>query len=147
MPDKLVIVHFGPVFRHFRQHVEKLQTGITVEGGKIVRREVEASMRQRWYRSGKAVGSLTENIVSEDSSKTYRLVPTATSKSGAPYPLFGEYGTGVRGRLSGRPAPRGYKYGDQPGMRARRFSRIALTIAQPQVVSKAKQLISNLTIN
>lgn len=146
MPDKLVTVHLGPVFRNFREQVEKLQTGITVEGGKIVRREVEASMRQRWYRSGKAVGSLTENIVSEGNSKTYRLVPTATSKSGAPYPLFGEYGTGLRGRLSGRPAPKGYRYGDQPGMRARRFSRIALTIAQPQVKAKAEQLIRNFTV-
>lgn len=146
MPDKLVTVHFGPVFRDFRQRVEKLQIGITVEGGKIVRREVEASMRQRWYRSGKAVGSLTESIISEGNSKTYRLVPTATSKSGAPYPLFGEYGTGLRGRLSGRPAPRGYRYGDQPGMRARRFSRIALTIAQPQVKAKAEQLIRNFTV-
>lgn len=147
MADQLATVHLAPIFRNFRQQAERLQTEIVTEGGKIVRREVEASMRQRWFRSGKAVSSLTEDVVSEGNTKTYRLVPTATSKRGAPYPLFGEYGTGLRGRLSGRPAPRGYHYGDKPGMRARRFSRIALTIAEPQVKTKAEQLINNLTIN
>ena len=147
MADQLATVHLAPIFRNFRQQAERLQTEIVTEGGKIVRREVEASMRQRWFRSGRAVSSLSEEVVTDANTRTYRLIPTATSKRGAPYPLFGEYGTGLRGRLSGRPAPRGYRYGDQPGMRARRFSRIALTIAEPQVKAKAEQLIRNFTVN
>lgn len=147
MSTPFVRLQLGSAFRNFRQRAEQLQSDIVTEGGKIVRREVESSMRLRWFRTGKAVGSLTDEVISDGSTKTYRLVPTATSKRGAPYPLFGEYGTGIRGRLSGRPAPRGYRYGDSKGMRARRFARIALTIAEPQVKARAEQLVRNFTVN
>lgn len=147
MSTSFIHLQPGPVFRSFRREVERLQSDIVTEGGKIVRREVEVSMRQRWFRSGKAVNSLQEEVIADASSRTYRLVPTATSRRSAPYPLFGEYGTGIRGRLSGRPAPRGYRYGDSKGMRARRFARTALTVAQPQIEDKAKQLIRNFIVN
>lgn len=147
MADQLVTVQLAPILRNFKSRVESLRDDVLTEGGKILRREEESSIRLRWYDSGKTLESLQEEVVSEGSSKTYRLFPTATSKRGAPYPLFGEYGTGRRGATSGRPAPRGYRYGDSMGMTARRYSRIAVMIADPQITARAKQLISNFTVN
>lgn len=147
MADQLVTVQLSPIFRNFRQRVERLRDDILTEGGKILKREEQSSIRLRWFDSGKTLESLQDEVITEGNSKTYRLFPTATSPKGAPYPLFGEYGTGQRGRASGQPAPAGYKYGDGIGMTARRYSRIAVTIAEPQVLAKAKQLISNFTVN
>lgn len=147
MAEVLARVQFSPIFRNFKSRVEDLRDGITVQGGKILRREVESSIRLRWYESGKTLRSLEEDVVTSSESQRYILTPTATSEGGAPYPLFGEYGTGRRGAATGRPAPRGYRYGDRAGMKARRFSRIAVGIAAPQVEATAKQLVANFTIN
>lgn len=143
---QLATLQLSPIFRNFRSRVERLRDDILTEGGKILRREEESSIRLRWFDSGKTLSSLSEEIVTDGERKTYRLTSTATSKRGAPYPLFGEYGTGRRGRATGRPAPRGYRYGDHAGMRARRFSRIAVAIAQPQVTATAKAMMANFTV-
>lgn len=147
MADQLARVHLSPIFRNFRSRVEDLRDSITVQGGKILRREVESSIRLRWYETGKTLNSLQEDVVTSGESQRYILTPTATSEKGTPYPLFGEYGTGRRGAVSGRPAPRGYRYGDRQGMKARRFSRIAVGIAAPRIVGSAKGLIANFTVN
>lgn len=144
---KLVTLELSPIFRNFRSQIESLRDEVTIQGGKILRREVESSIRLRWYDSGKTLRSLEEDVVTKGESQRYVLTPTATSEKGAPYPLFGEYGTGRRGAATGRPAPRDYRYGDRAGMEARRFSRIAVGIAAPQVVASAKGLIANFTIN
>lgn len=145
--SELVTVHYGRVFRDFRQSAQQMQDTIVTEGGKIVRREVESSIRTRFFDTGRTLQSLREQVVTEGDSKTYQLTPIATSKRGAPYPLFGEYGTGQRGAASGQPAPAGYKYGDSAGMTARRFSRIALTVAKPQVEAMAQQQAKQLRID
>ena len=147
MAEVLARVQLSPIFRNFRSRIEDLRDEITVQGGKILRREVESSIRLRWYDTGKTLSSLEEDVVTSGNSQRYILTPTATSDSGAPYPLFGEYGTGRRGAQTGRPAPRGYRYGDKQGMKARRFSRIAVGIAAPRVVASAKRLIANFTVN
>lgn len=148
MAEVLAHVQLSSIFRNFRSRIEDLRDSITVEGGKILRREVESSVRLRWYDSGKTLRSLEEDVVTKDNSQRYILTPTATSEKGAPYPLFGEYGTGRRGAATGRPAPRGYKYSsDKQGMKARRYSRIAVGIAKPQVVASAKGLIANFTVS
>lgn len=147
MAERLATVQLAPIFRNFRGRVESLRDDILTEGGKILRREEESSIRLRWFDEGKTLRSLQEEVVSESERKIYRLFPTAVSEKGAPYPLFGEYGTGRRGATSGRPAPRGYRYGDKPGMRARRYSRIAVGIAKPLVEAKARQLAANFTVN
>lgn len=147
MAEVLAHVQLSPIFRNFRSRVEELRDSVTVQGGKILRREVESSVRLRWYDSGKTLRSLEEDVITQGESQRYILTPTATGESGAPYPLFGEYGTGRRGAATGRPAPRGYRYGDRTGMKARRFSRIAVGIAAPQIVGSAKGLIANFTVN
>ena len=147
MAEHFVTLQLSPIFHNFKSRIESLRDDILTEGGQILRREEESSIRLRWFDSGKTLSSLQDEVVVEGERKTYRLFPTATSKSGAPYPLFGEYGTGRRGRATGRPAPRGYRYGDNAGMRARRYSRIAVAIAKPQVISSAKGLMRNFTIN
>lgn len=120
------------------------------DGSKILRREWALSVRLRFFRSGATLASAREEIVEDGNRKTWRLFPTATN-DGAPYPLFGEYGTGRRGALSGQPAPAGYRYGQHPGMRARRFSRIAVAIASPQVrdmaILKARQFAQHVTVS
>lgn len=147
MAEVLARVQLSPIFRNFKSRIEDLRDEVTVEGGKILRREVESSIRLRWYDSGKTLGSLQEDVITKGESQRYILTPTARSETGAPYPLFGEYGTGRRGAATGRPAPRGYRYGDRVGMKARRFSRIAVGIAKPQVEATAKALIANFTVN
>lgn len=147
MAEVLARVQLGSIFRNLRGRLEDLRDDVLIEGGKILRAEEEASIRLRWYDSGKTLTSLQEEVVREGDSITYRLTPTATSEKGAPYPLFGEYGTGRRGARTGRPTPRGYRYGNRQGMEARRYSRIAVMNAKPLIDSRAKQLIANFTVN
>lgn len=135
---ELVTLQLSPVFRRFERDVRRLRDEVLAEGSGILRREYQLSIRQRWYRSGATADSVKEEIVEEGNRKSFRLFPTATSASGAPYPLFGEYGTGRRGAASGGPAPAGYRYGDKAGMTARRFSRIAVQRAKPQVDDMAR---------
>lgn len=149
MSDELVTLQLGSIFRTFRHDVERLQDDILLDAAQIMRREEELSIRERWFRSGATVNSLQEEIDINGPRKTYRLFPTATNK-GAPYPTFGEYGTGQRGAATGRPAPRGYRYGSQAGMAARRYSRIAVSIAKPQIdklaIDKVRQFAARVTV-
>ena len=121
MPDELVTVQLGPIFHNFKSRVETLRDRVLVEGSKILRQEEESSIRLRWFDKGVTLRSLQEEFVSEGDARIYRLFPTARSKRGAPYPLFGEYGTGREGARTGGPAPASYVYGEGKGMRARRF--------------------------
>lgn len=143
----LVTVQLSPIFTDFRSRVEGLRDRILTDAGKILRREEEASIRRLWYRTGATLASLKEEVVVDGVKKTYKLIPTAVSKAGAPYPLFGEYGTGRLGASTGRPAPFGYKYGEKAGMAARRYSRIALITAKPQIDSMAKERVRRFALN
>lgn len=144
MSTPLAKIQYGRVFlKSFRREVEQIRDEGLVEGARILRREEEASIRQRWFKFGRTLGSLTEEVVTEGDKKSYRLIPTAM------HAIFGEYGTGLRGAATGGPAPRGYRYGSKPGMAARRYSRIAIAIARPQIEDvfklKARELAKNLT--
>lgn len=147
MADELVTVELGSIFHNFQSRVESLRDEVVTQGAKILRQEEESSIRLRWYDKGVTLRSLQEEFITEGQTRIYRLFPTAVSKRGAPYPLFGEYGTGQAGARTGGPAPAGYIYGDSKGMRARRFSRIAVAQAKPKVVARASELIRNFTTN
>ena len=129
----------------FRSEIENLRDEIVQASIPIIRREEVASIKARWYRTGETLRSLQEETITIGNSRVYRLFPTAR------HSVFGEYGTGRRGAVSGRPVPRGWRYGPKPGMTARRFSRIAVQNARPQVVrvaeSRAKVFARNVTIN
>lgn len=144
MAEQLARVEYGKIFlKSLRREVELMRDDALLDGAKIVRREEEASIRQRWYKLGRTLSSLEEEIIEEGERKIYRLTPTAD------HAVFGEYGTGQRGKATGQPAPRGWKYGDKPGMEARRYSRIAVGIARPQVEDvfrlKVRELAASLT--
>lgn len=145
--SEFVTVQLGSIFRDARRRFESLRDEIATEGGKILRREEESSIRLRWFDKGRTLNSLQEEFATEGNARIYRLFPTAVSKRGVPYPMFGEYGTGRAGAASGQPAPEGYEYGDKAGMKARRYSRIAVQRAKPQVVAKAKEVIANFTVS
>jgi hypothetical protein len=149
--SELVTLQLGRVFSDFRQRVERLRDSILDDGKKIVRREWGTSVRQMFFRTGATLASAQEKVESRGDDRIYTLTPTATSPKGAPYPLFGEYGTGRRGAASGQPAPAGYRYGSRIGMTARRFSRIAIAVAAPQVSTmaraKVKQFAQHVTVN
>lgn len=147
MADQLATVHLSPIFRNFKSRIEDLRDDVLTEGGRILRQEEEQSIRLRWYDKGVTLRSLQEEVISEGDRKIYRLFPTATSKRGFPYPMAGEYGTGREGARTGKPAPSGWVYGQSKGMRARRFSQIAVANAKPRVVAKASELIRNFTVN
>lgn len=144
MSDEFVTVQYGKIFlKSFRDEVEQTRDEGLKEGAPILRREVERSIRERWYLLGRTLGSLDDDVISEGDRKSYVLSPTAK------HAVFGEYGTGVRGRATGQPAPKGWEYGDKPGMTARRYSRIAVGIARPQVDDvfklKVRELAARLT--
>ena len=141
----LVTVEYGSVFSNFESRIRALQSQIVAEGGKILRQEEENSIRLRWYDSGETLRSLKEEVVDEGDTKIYRLFPTATNR-GFPYPTAGEYGTGREGARTGQPAPSGWVYGNSRGMRARRYSRIAVEQAKPRVIAKANELMANFTV-
>ena len=128
----------------FRSHVEGLRAEILTDTSKVLRKEEEASIRARWYLLGRTLRSLEENTGVEGNRAFYRLFPTA------PHAAFGEYGTGQRGSQTGRPAPRGWKYGQKPGMAARRYSRVAVEKARPRIISvandRARQFARNVTV-
>jgi len=121
-------VHYGKVFDTFEQRLRAMQAETLKDSGTVMRREVESSMRARWYRTGASLGALGKGeVISEGSKLIWRLT------FGKFYDIFGEYGTGQRGSASGQPAPKGYTYGDKPGMTARRFGRLAIDTAAPQI--------------
>lgn len=144
---ELVTVQLSPIFTDFRSRVETLRDRILTDAGRILKREEQVSIRQRWHRTGATLVSLKEEVTTDGNRKTYKLFPTAVSKAGAPYPLFGEYGTGRLGASTGRPAPLGYKYGEKVGMAARRYSRIALSVARPLIDSMAKERVRRFALN
>jgi hypothetical protein len=144
--SELITLQLSPVFNDFRSRVELLRDAILGDGSKILRREWALSVRARFFDTGAGLQSAGQGeIVEEGNKKTYRLVPQAF------YMIFGEYGTGRRGAQTGRPAPRGYRYGQRQGMTARRFSRIAVAVAAPQVrdmaILKARQFARHVTVS
>lgn len=144
MADQLARIEFGKIFlKSLRREVEQARDEALTDSSKILRREVESSIRERWYKLGRTLESLEDDVISDGDRKTYQLIPTAA------HAIFGEYGTGRRGAASGETAPRGWKYGDKPGMAARRFSRIAVGVARPQVEDvfrlKVREMAASLT--
>lgn len=128
MSEQLATIEYGKIFlKSFRREIEQMRDEALNESAQILRREEEASIRARWYLLGRTLESLEEEIIDEGDKKTYRLSPSA------PHGIFGEYGTGQRGKETGQPAPTGWTYGSQPGMEARRYSRIAVGVARPQI--------------
>jgi hypothetical protein len=124
----IATVQYGKVFDSFEQRLRTMQTNALADSGNVLRREVETSIRARWYRTGASLGALGKGeVTSEDNKLTYRLL------FGKFYDVFGEYGTGRRGAASGQPAPKGYTYGDKPGMAARRFGRLPIDATIPQI--------------
>lgn len=139
-----------PFFGNLERQIRSFRDELLTDSAQIMRAEEETSIRALWYRTGATLNSLVDEFGEEGEVKWYRLMPTATNR-GAPYPLFGEYGTGRRGAASGGPAPAGYRYGQRQGMRARRFSRIAVAAAKPRIDDLARQRLrefaANFTVN
>lgn len=126
--QSVATVEYGQIFlKSFRDELTRTRDEALTASALIMRREEEASIRARWYDTGATLESLEEEIIDEGDKKTYRVSPTTF------YAIFGEYGTGQRGAATGEPVPVGYRYGPSAGMEARRFSRIAVSIARPQV--------------
>ena len=131
-----VTVRIPSFLTHFSEQIEDLRDKILDKTAPILRKEEEASIRSRWYRTGATLGSLREQRVTEGPKKIYRLFPTTF------YAIFGEFGTGRRGAQTGKPTPRSYRYGPKPGMTARRYSRIAVQQARPKVIETAQQVVN-----
>lgn len=128
MSEQLATIEYGKIFlKSFRREIEQMRDEALNESAQILRREEEASIRAHWYDTGATLASLEDEVIEQGDTKTYRLSPTTH------YSPFGEYGTGQRGARTGQPSPTGWTYGNQPGMEARRYSRIAVGIARPQI--------------
>ena len=136
MSQAFVTVSVPKFLSSFREEISDLRDEVAEKTAPILRREEEASIRSRWYRLGRTLKSLREEIAHEPSKTVYRLTPTTS------WAVFGEFGTGRRGSQTGRPAPKGYTYGDKPGMEARRYSRIAVASATPKVIRAAQNVVS-----
>lgn len=139
--SEFVTVQLPRFLTHFREELSELVDDVLTETSPILKAEEQASIRSRWYRSGRTLRSLKDETVPIKDGKAYRLFPAATSERGAPYPLFGEFGTGRRGATSGGRTPKGYRHGSSAGMTARRFSRIAVVTARPKIIQAAQQTV------
>lgn len=143
--SELVQLQLSSIFRDFGQRVERLRDVILKGAQPIVRRNWAVSVRARWFRTGATLQSAKDEFFESGEVKGYRLFPTTF------YAIFGEYGTGRRGALTGRPAPAGWRYGQQKGMAARRFARHALAQARPQIelsaIRKVRQFAANMIVN
>ena len=140
-----VELQISGVFKGFRSLVERLRDEILEVSAPTLRREEEASIKQRFYRTGAGLRSLQDEVITDGDRKIYRLFPTLF------YMAFGEYGTGRRGAVTGRPAPRGWRYGKRAGMDARRYSRLAVAKARPEIERHTKRrtqaFLRNVTVN
>ncbi len=75
---------------------------------------VRDSIMRRWYRTGESAHSITSEII--DNAEGHQIVV----RSGTPYDVFGEYGTGRRGSADAPSfKPASWKYGDLDGMKPR----------------------------
>jgi hypothetical protein len=128
MSTPLAHVQYGKIFDNYERDLRRVQSEALKESGTVLRRRLELSMRARWYRTGASVGSISEGEIATEGNKS-RIALTV----GTFYSIFGEYGTGQRGAATGQPAPAFYKYGSKPGMSARRFSRLAIEDARPEI--------------
>lgn len=134
----------GRIFRAFRSDMRDLQRDIHSRASLIVRFQEETAIqhgKSRFYRSGRGLLSLFERQLEEGNKLLYEITFLRF------YMIFGEYGTGKRGAATGPPAPLGYTYGQKPGMAARRFSRIAVGRARPQVDKMAKERVRRYALN
>jgi hypothetical protein len=138
---ELATVRYSPVFRRFEPAVRGFRDVVLAESATIVKREEQVSIRRLWYRTGATLNSLAERTIDEGQRKVYQLFPTTF------YAPFGEYGTGRAGAASGRPAPRGYIYGQSKGLVARRYSRLAVAAAKPKVDQRAAELARRFAAN
>lgn len=132
-----VTVQLSPIFSTFKAEIEKLQDSILAQGRTAIRRQWPISLTTgttRWFRTGATLQSAVEEVVIDGEKKTFKFGPTAF------YAIFGEYGTGRAGALTGRPAPADYRYGSKPGMRARRFGRHTIAVVRPEVTAQAVKL-------
>lgn len=141
MNEQFVTVRLPPILTRFPERMAALPEQIIEKTAPILRSAEEASIRKRWYRRGRTLRSLKDDIKKQGSKWIYRLFPTTF------YAAFGEWGTGRRGAQSGSPAPRGWKYGKKAGMTARRYSRIAVHNARPRVIDAAQQQIKEFARN
>jgi len=139
--SELAQVQISPIFHDLGHRLHRLQDQILRDAKPIIKREYTLSVRQRFFRTGAGLASTEEEFVTEGDRRSYRLSPTLF------YMIFGEYGTGRRGAVSGRPAPAGYRYGQRAGMTARRFGRIALSLAKPQITDIARVRVRQFALN
>jgi hypothetical protein len=128
MSTPLARVQYGRIFDNYERNLRRLQSEALKESGGVLKRYLETSMRARWYRTGASVESINEGEVTTEGNKAQFTLTVGTF-----YSIFGEYGTGQRGAATGQPAPPFYKYGSKPGMSARRFSRLAIETARPEI--------------
>lgn len=139
-----VTVQLSPIFRTYRKEAEKLQDDVLFAGAQVLRRNYIASVTTgstRFFRTGAGLQSTREEFDEQGPVKSYSLIPQAF------YMIFGEYGTGRLGSATGRPAPRGWRYGSKPGMRARRFGRNAIATSKPEVDRQALELVRTFAAN
>ena len=117
----------------FKSRVLKWRDEQLESAGEILERESQLSVRERFYRTGKALASLDDVTIEEGLRKTYQQFSELF------YFRFGEYGTGRRGAASGVSHPRGYRYGQKPGMSARFMLGNALMRAEPEIIGEFRQ--------
>jgi hypothetical protein len=145
MSTPLAHVQYGRIFDNYERDLRRLQSEVLKESGGILRRHLESSMRIRWYRTGASVESISEGEITTEGDKARFALTVGTF-----YSIFGEYGTGQRGAATGQPAPPFYKYGSKPGMSARRFGRLAIETARPEIhdlqLLKLRELGKGMTV-
>lgn len=126
---------------HFKAKILAWRKTALEAAGKVLDRESHTSVRERFYRTGRAESSLEKQFTGSPNAD----VMSYEQYSELYYFRFGEYGTGQRGSASGVPHPASYQYGTVPGMSARFMLGSALDIATPQIVSEFQRFAAQLS--
>lgn len=113
----------------FRSRILKWRDEALKAAGQSLERHSQASVRERFYRTGAALGSLDNQTIEQGNRKSYQEFSELF------YFRFGEYGTGRRGAESGVPHPPDYEYGKKAGMSARFMLGSALERSEPEIVN------------
>jgi hypothetical protein len=118
-----------------RSNVQQWRAELLTALGKILDVQSTFSVRERFYRSGTALGSLRRQIVDDGDRQSYEEFSELF------YFRFGEFGTGRRGAESNVRHPADYEYGQKPGMAARFMLGHALEDSKEEVFSELRQFL------
>lgn len=117
--------------RALRKGVDRAK--ITLENG------VKNSISERWHKTGASMEA-AKGAVEEEANGNFRVIV----KSGKPYDVFGEFGTGERGAADSPSfKPSNWNYGKLAGMKPRMAFHIGAEESLPDMIKDLEEAFNS----